>query len=117
MLAVISLSSSCFFFYCYRDHRDLHSFPTRRSSDLHLGPASRRRTDVGRGVPIDAGALQRTSPHGVEHRRVGRDRKSTRLNSSHPSISYAVFCLKKKKTKTKATTYINKTTAQPQSAE
>src|SRR5690348_18163072 len=29
----------------------------------------------------------------------GTDRKSTRLNSSHPSISYAVFCLKKKKTK------------------
>src|SRR5690348_17693057 len=29
----------------------------------------------------------------------GQDRKSTRLNSSHPSISYAVFCLKKKKTK------------------
>src|SRR5438309_4833183 len=28
-----------------------------------------------------------------------RDRKSTRLNSSHSSISYAVFCLKKKKTK------------------
>src|SRR5438876_1569695 len=28
---------------------------------------------------------------------VHRDRKSTRLNSSHPSISYAVFCLKKKK--------------------
>src|SRR5690348_140176 len=27
----------------------------------------------------------------------GKDRKSTRLNSSHPSISYAVFCLKKKK--------------------
>src|SRR5690348_17884577 len=30
-----------------------------------------------------------------------RDRKSTRLNSSHPSISYAVFCLKKKNTKYK----------------
>src|SRR5438876_7512830 len=29
--------------------------------------------------------------------RAERDRKSTRLNSSHPSISYAVFCLKKKK--------------------
>src|SRR5438876_4228981 len=29
------------------------------------------------------------------------DRKSTRLNSSHPSISYAVFCLKKKKKKIK----------------
>src|SRR5438876_12424828 len=32
-----------------------------------------------------------------EHRFTARDRKSTRLNSSHPSISYAVFCLKKKK--------------------
>src|SRR5437588_5806635 len=31
----------------------------------------------------------------------GRDRKSTRLNSSHTVISYAVFCLKKKKTKQK----------------
>src|SRR5437870_10931616 len=30
---------------------------------------------------------------------VGRDRKSTRLNSSHVAISYAVFCLKKKKKK------------------
>src|SRR6266540_5465462 len=34
-------------------------------------------------------------------RAVGRDRKSTRLNSSHITISYAVFCLKKKKKKTK----------------
>src|SRR3712207_6988042 len=32
-----------------------------------------------------------------------RDRKSTRLNSSHANISYAVFCLKKKKTNTKHT--------------
>src|SRR5437868_11940747 len=34
-----------------------------------------------------------------------RDRKSTRLNSSHVSISYAVFCLKKKKKKYKQTRY------------
>src|SRR5438309_3586607 len=33
----------------------------------------------------------------------GLDRKSTRLNSSHSSISYAVFCLKKKKKKRKIT--------------
>src|SRR2546427_9201924 len=32
-------------------------------------------------------------------RALGRDRKSTRLNSSHSQISYAVFCLKKKKQK------------------
>src|SRR2546427_8485154 len=34
---------------------------------------------------------------GCFQRGVGRDRKSTRLNSSHSQISYAVFCLKKKK--------------------
>src|SRR5436853_3509161 len=34
------------------------------------------------------------------HRRRPRDRKSTRLNSSHLGISYAVFCLKKKKKET-----------------
>src|SRR5690242_20939028 len=34
---------------------------------------------------------------GCQHHRQNRDRKSTRLNSSHMSISYAVFCLKKKK--------------------
>src|SRR5206468_12219937 len=33
----------------------------------------------------------------LARRRWGRDRKSTRLNSSHDQISYAVFCLKKKK--------------------
>src|SRR3712207_8934505 len=33
---------------------------------------------------------------GVGQTRVGADRKSTRLNSSHANISYAVFCLKKK---------------------
>src|SRR6266436_7364902 len=36
------------------------------------------------------------------------DRKSTRLNSSHGYISYAVFCLKKKKKKTKQTIYKDK---------
>src|SRR2546427_8515111 len=37
-----------------------------------------------------------------------QDRKSTRLNSSHSQISYAVFCLKKKKTKQKTENKINK---------
>src|SRR5690348_18027319 len=35
-------------------------------------------------------------PRGDPRWRLRQDRKSTRLNSSHPSISYAVFCLKKK---------------------
>src|SRR5690348_17791415 len=37
---------------------------------------------------------------------IARDRKSTRLNSSHPSISYAVFCLKKKKKTTNKNIHI-----------
>src|SRR5690348_17850152 len=37
------------------------------------------------------------APRSRKSKRDVRDRKSTRLNSSHPSISYAVFCLKKKK--------------------
>src|SRR5947209_13135529 len=37
----------------------------------------------------------------LPHHAVPRDRKSTRLNSSHANISYAVFCLKKKKKKSK----------------
>src|SRR5690348_17417780 len=46
---------------------------------------------------VDAGAA-RTRGRGVPRQERPRvDRKSTRLNSSHPSISYAVFCLKKKK--------------------
>src|SRR5690348_17499149 len=45
------------------------------------------------------GASCTISANGGERRRPPNraDRKSTRLNSSHPSISYAVFCLKKKK--------------------
>src|SRR2546427_9579578 len=43
-----------------------------------------------------------STQHGLQnhlHRRALRDRKSTRLNSSHSQISYAVFCLKKKNIK------------------
>src|SRR3989440_2260618 len=41
--------------------------------------------------------LDRTEPLGPIISHAGQDRKSTRLNSSHDQISYAVFCLKKKK--------------------
>src|SRR5690606_41797187 len=45
-------------------------------------------------------AMAREHRHGPRWSRI-RDRKSTRLNSSHVKISYAVFCLKKKKEKNK----------------
>src|SRR5436309_15942064 len=62
--------------------------------------STRRREELSRGVPVDglggrSRDLERTPQ--LYLRRV--DRKSTRLNSSHVKISYAVFCLKKKKKK------------------
>src|SRR2546427_3486936 len=45
----------------------------------------------------DGRAVGRTIVHSLVPRPTVRDRKSTRLNSSHSQISYAVFCLKKKK--------------------
>src|SRR3712207_8871365 len=44
-----------------------------------------------------AGATRFLCPAEVDPGVAARDRKSTRLNSSHANISYAVFCLKKKK--------------------
>src|SRR5438445_9901057 len=72
-----------------RTHRDLHSFPTRRSSDLCPTVLSRAPDHCRRA--IRCGRADRRSR---AHSRA--DRKSTRLNSSHANISYAVFCLKKK---------------------
>src|SRR5439155_17310516 len=48
------------------------------------------------------GAGGKATLHGDTWDADERDRKSTRLNSSHVAISYAVFCLKKKKRRTKA---------------
>src|SRR3712207_9538609 len=50
-----------------------------------------------RGLPLPPRRDGRARREGG--RRLSRDRKSTRLNSSHANISYAVFCLKKKTTK------------------
>src|SRR5438105_11214027 len=72
-------------------HRDLHSFPTRRSSDLRDAAFT---VDGPRGPRYEA----QQGPI-ILARKTGAailDRKSTRLNSSHEWISYAVFCLKKK---------------------
>src|SRR5437773_9404200 len=79
-----------FFFQSYGDHRDLHSFPTRRSSDLDANPCEPSRTAKGQTESANEPEAGRRSATGL-------DRKSTRLNSSHITISYAVFCLKKKK--------------------
>src|SRR5688572_31832937 len=98
-----------FFFYRYGPHRHLHSFPTRRSSDLLVARVARR--DVPVCVRGESGTSPPAWPPSWASRCRRRRRKSrpsscaccaTRseehtLNSSHSQISYAVFCLKKKK--------------------
>src|SRR5688572_32499248 len=86
---------SVFFFSCSADHRDLHSFPTRRSSDLIQVYV--RRDDICAGE--DKTLYNTVFKKLLDIGDIIGDRKSTRLNSSHSQISYAVFCLKKKKTK------------------
>src|SRR5438876_10922641 len=67
-----------------------------RSRLLALERAAREvRLEVGREPELDSGVLDLLEVLDCVIRHA--DRKSTRLNSSHPSISYAVFCLKKKK--------------------
>src|SRR5207253_6232415 len=109
------LPTLLFFLSYHSPHPNLHSFPTRRSSDLRPLLRLLHRSDREEAAqslsPRHAGALLR---HGrlqpdlqvlpeLGHFESARarpcpDRKSTRLNSSHVAISYAVFCLKKKKT-------------------
>src|SRR5207247_10162751 len=106
-----------FFFQSPPTHPHLHSFPTRRSSDL--GNDTQYAADSIATAGPYFYRVSRTSAAAratVQHRVFGpvrvlvgvglahstfralpgpRDRKSTRLNSSHEWISYAVFCLKK----------------------
>src|SRR5205814_6586640 len=98
----------------YPPHRALHSFPTRRSSDLSATRSRPQRelfthdstkgSIFGRfGVTHTANRSMKCAPlptarscTPISFRDLRTDRKSTRLNSSHLGISYAVFCLKKK---------------------
>src|SRR5947207_4030754 len=98
----------------HTDPQPLHSFPTRRSSDLVLPQRqaalvakqeaqldfltkSRNRIAVGLGWNQLEYQAMGSNWKDRASRLEDQDRKSTRLNSSHTVISYAVFCLKKKK--------------------
>src|SRR5256885_16572859 len=89
--------SFLFFFFFFNDTATTEIY----TLSLHDALPISARAAVS-AVPRFRGRAAR--PHGeelrsrrVEIRRDGADRKSTRLNSSHLVISYAVFCLKKKK--------------------
>src|SRR5689334_23980609 len=76
-----------------------------RSTEPHAGAdlANLRCSAVRDGdhYVINGQKMYTTAAHNATHIYLMADRKSTRLNSSHSSISYAVFCLKKKKKKKK----------------
>src|SRR5690348_17866486 len=67
------------------------ALPISRTRCARRSPTRSATSNAARSSCCAAGRRATT------RRRSSSDRKSTRLNSSHPSISYAVFCLKKKK--------------------
>src|SRR2546426_7645883 len=87
-----SLSSPFFFFFNDTATTEIYTLSLHDALPICL----RHGTSDQRGAPGAPRQRPRRQP------RPKRDRKSTRLNSSHLVISYAVFCLKKKKTNKKS---------------
>src|SRR2546422_8605170 len=98
-----SVFSSFFFFF--NDTATTEIYTLSLHDALPISPARRGGARAAEGPERAARAALRAPPGGPIRRRRSarrwratlRDRKSTRLNSSHGYISYAVFCLKKKK--------------------
>src|SRR2546430_12190595 len=79
-------------------------FRSRGALERALAEVDAFHTARGSGVDAAATATHLRAAVGALDDLIG-DRKSTRLNSSHSQISYAVFCLKKKKTHAPASTH------------
>src|SRR2546422_6364839 len=90
-----------FFFFFFNDTATTEIYTLslpRRSSDLQGLDADLRAAGRDRRVRVRGGKGRARRRPDLPRGHGPRDRKSTRLNSSHGYISYAVFCLKKKKT-------------------
>src|SRR3712207_8979286 len=88
----------CFFFF--NDPAPTEIYPLSLRDALPICPrgrAGRRRPPPPSGSSRASSARRCAPPRGRRRTAAPRDRKSTRLNSSHANISYAVFCLKKKR--------------------
>src|SRR5437899_5614339 len=96
----------------HRRNRERHSFPTRRSSDLLEIECSRRAPAALLHAVLGPAAERDALVRNIRDLPDELDRKSTRLNSSHLGISYAVFCLKKKKKQNTYSSYNSKATPQ-----
>src|SRR2546427_12020225 len=96
---LLFLVSSFFFFLMIRrpPRSTLFPYTTLFRSPILLEFAGSHENVPPSGVPRGRGPRRGPAAAGAAG---SGDRKSTRLNSSHSQISYAVFCLKKKKNKT-----------------
>src|SRR2546430_14574942 len=96
MFSLIALDCALFFFFLMirRPPRSTLFPYTTLFRSWHVGDERRLRHG---GMVEERQRVLRPDPIPVRVRRPLEDRKSTRLNSSHSQISYAVFCLKKKK--------------------
>src|SRR2546426_11927665 len=86
-----------FFFFFFNDTATTEIYTLSLHDALPISPPAAAR-DRSRTTPALPSRPRHGDPGGGAPGDI-RDRKSTRLNSSHLVISYAVFCLKKKKTK------------------
>src|SRR2546427_5050331 len=97
--------TQCFFlFFFFNDTATTEIYTLSLHDALPISAEAENHIQEGRHR--DSGQRfghQRRRGGGGADGEVRGDRKSTRLNSSHSQISYAVFCLKKKKKKTQAT--------------
>src|SRR2546430_9357953 len=82
-------------FFFFNDTATTEIYTLSLHDALPICPCHRRRARVGESGRRPQSNLVEDLPHPPETKEP--DRKSTRLNSSHSQISYAVFCLKKKK--------------------
>src|SRR5437660_12417678 len=89
-----------FFFFFFNDPATTEIYTLPYTTLFRSSCARTRRAGTSPRSPrrFQRPSLSLRARHEHVHRR-GEDRKSTRLNSSHVAISYAVFCLKKKKNK------------------
>src|SRR3712207_9049972 len=95
--------NNCYIFFFFNDTATTEIYTLSLHDALPISPGARTALSAMLVLshprllhqPGDE-VLSSRAQRGISRRPAARDRKSTRLNSSHANISYAVFCLKKK---------------------
>src|SRR5438034_10722921 len=99
LLSPRSPLSAFFFFFNCPATTEIYTLSLHDALPIWFEPSARPCSSKGRSPLGPSGSRPLPSPTSIGCIVTSPDRKSTRLNSSHTVISYAVFCLKKKKKK------------------